>query len=235
MRLGIIAEIHANLPALEAALEAVRAQSVDQVLAIGDLVGYGPHPKQVLKKLDREGISCVPGAADERVAFSLPSEARQGVGDITIEWTRRQIGKPELSFLRSLRPRHKLKLSGGRFLAMHGLPDKPEFKVDLEAPLYELIDLLADLKVRWAVISGRHIPFHRSAGNGLVIDPGSVGLTLGGEPGADVLILDELADHTLQVRYIKVDYDFAQTIFDLAAWELPPVLADVIRQGRFPQ
>ncbi|MFX6622273.1 hypothetical protein ABTG47_20570, partial [Acinetobacter baumannii] len=63
--------------------------------------------------------------------------------------------------------------------------------------------------------------------------------TLGGEPGADVLLLEEDPEPqegypALKVRFLKVPYDFGQVLFDLAAWELPPVLSDVIRQGRFP-
>ncbi len=98
MRLGIIAEIHANLPALEVALEALRKEGVEQVLAVGDLVGYGPHPRQVIRKLDREGIPCVPGAADLRVAYALPSPPREGIAETTIIWTREQLALARCNF-----------------------------------------------------------------------------------------------------------------------------------------
>ncbi|MBM5569836.1 metallophosphoesterase family protein, partial [Klebsiella quasipneumoniae] len=90
------------------------------------------------------------------------------------------------------------------------------------------------LRTRWGVFAGRHIPFYRRVGDGLLIDPGSVGLTLGGEPGADVLILEEDLEGKLNIRFLKVPYDFGQVIFDLTAWELPPIVAEVIRLGRYP-
>jgi predicted phosphodiesterase len=236
MRLGIIAEIHANLPALEAALEALRKEGIDQVLAVGDLVGYGPHPRQVIRKLDREGIPCVPGAADLRAAYALPSPAREGIAETTIVWTREQLGARELHFLRNLRSRHRYDAPGGRLMAFHGSPEDPENKVDLnEAHPAEILKMLDSIRSRYAVVAGKHIPFRRVVHKGVVFDPGSVGLSLGGEPGADVLILEDDVHGEIHHRFLKLSYDYGQITFDLAAWELPEVLAEVVRQGRFPK
>lgn len=236
MRLGIIAEIHANLPALEAALEALRKEGIDQVLAVGDLVGYGPHPRQVIRKLDREGIPCVPGAADLRAAYALPSPAREGIAETTILWTREQLGARELHFLRNLRSRHRYEAPGGRLMAFHGSPEDPENKVDLnEAHPAEILKMLERIRSRYAVVAGKHIPFRRVVHKGVVFDPGSVGLSLGGEPGADVLILEDDVHGEIHHRFLKLSYDYGQITFDLAAWELPEVLAEVVRQGRFPK
>ncbi len=235
MRLGIIAEIHANLPALEVALEALRKEGVSQIWAIGDIVGYGPHPRQVIRKLDREGIPCVPGAADLRVAYALPAKAREGIAEATILWTRDQLGTREMSFLRNLRSRHRLDLGGGRLMAFHGSPEDPEAKIDLESHPADILKMLEGLRARYAVVAGRHIPFRRAVHKSVIYDPGSVGLSLGGEPGADVLILEEDLKGELQHHFLKLPYDYGQVAFDLAAWELPEVLAEVVRQGRFPQ
>jgi predicted phosphodiesterase len=236
MRLGIIAEIHANLPALEVALEALRKEGVEQVLAVGDLVGYGPHPRQVIRKLDREGIPCVPGAADLRVAYALPSPPREGIAETTIIWTREQLGTREMQFLRNLRSRHRYETPGGRLMAFHGSPEDPEHKIDLnEAHPQEILKMLESIRARYAVVAGKHIPFRRAVHKGVVFDPGSVGLSLGGEPGADVLILEDDVHGDVLHRFLKLPYDYGQVTFDLAAWELPEVLAEVVRQGRFPQ
>ncbi len=236
MRLGIIAEIHANLPALEAALEALRKEGVEQVLAVGDLVGYGPHPRQVIRRLDREGIPCVPGAADLRVAYALPAPPREGIAETTIAWTREQLGQRELHFLRNLRSRHRYDTPGGRLMAFHGSPEDPENKIDLnEAHPQEILRMLESIRSRYAVVAGKHIPFRRAVHMGVVFDPGSVGLSLGGEPGADVLILEDDIHGEVLHRFLKLPYDYGQVTFDLAAWELPEVLAEVVRQGRFPQ
>lgn len=234
MRIGILADIHANFPALEASIEALRRESVDQIVAIGDLLGYGPHPRQTLHRLEKEGIPCVLGSADTRLAFGLPLGKRQGIGDKTLEWTKDQLGEREIKFLRKLSSRYRLELSSGRLLAFHGTPTDPDERLELDGPFASLMHLLEQHRCRYMIASGQHVAFERNLGRGLIIDPGSVGLTLGGEPGADVLLLTDEANG-LHSRFMKVPYDFGEIIFDLQAWELPPVLSEVIKNGRFPK
>ncbi|WP_244362082.1 metallophosphoesterase family protein [Thermus brockianus] len=93
MRLGVLSDIHANLPALEAALEALRAEGVDEVLVLGDLVGYGPHPRQVVRRLMEEGLPAIAGAWDLRVAYPVDRALPEGLGKATLEWTRAQLGE----------------------------------------------------------------------------------------------------------------------------------------------
>lgn len=112
MRLGVLSDLHANLPALEAALEALRAEGVDEVLVLGDLVGYGPHPRQVIHRIWEEGLAAIAGAWDLRVAYPLPGPLPEGVGKATLEWTRAQLGEKELAYLRSLRLSHRKSYGG---------------------------------------------------------------------------------------------------------------------------
>ncbi|WP_243027753.1 metallophosphoesterase family protein [Thermus albus] len=232
MRLGVISDIHANLPALEAALEALRHQGVDEVLVLGDLVGYGPHPKQVIRRLIKEGLSAIAGAWDLRVAYPLPEALPEGVGKATLEWTRSQLSERELNYLRSLRLSHRKTYGGNRLVAFHGTPGNPEEPLDLLGPAAELLPHLERYGARILLLGGRHLPLSRRLGTGLVADPGSVGLSLSGEPGADAMVLDTEA---LEVRSLKVPYDLGPLIFDLRAWELPPILERVYRTGRFPK
>lgn len=232
MRLGVLSDLHANLPALEAALEALRREGVDEVLILGDLVGYGPHPRQVIQRLWAEGLTALAGAWDLRVAYPLPGEAPEGVGRATLAWTRAQLSDKELRYLRSLRFSHRRNLEGGRLVAFHGTPGKPEEPPDLLGPANELLPLLERYGARIALLGGRHLPLARRVGLGLLVDPGSTGLSLSGEPGADALVLDT---EGLEVRFLKVPYDLGPLIFDLRAWGLPPVLEKVYRTGRFPQ
>lgn len=232
MRLGVLSDIHANLPALEAALEALRQESVDEVLVLGDVVAYGPHPKQVIARLWKEGLPVIAGAWDLRVAYPLPGTLPEGVGKATLEWTRSQLSERELAYLRSLRLSHRRNLEEGRLVAFHGSPGRPEERLDLLGPANELLGVMERYGARVLFLGGRHLPLARRVGRGLVADPGSVGLSLSGEPGADVMVLDTL---TLEVRLLKVPYDLGPLLFDLRAWGLPPVLEKVYRTGRFPE
>lgn len=232
MRLGVLSDLHANLPALEAALEALRTEGVDEVLVLGDLVGYGPHPRQVLQRLWKEGLPAIAGAWDLRVAYPLPGTLPEGVGQATLAWTRAQLSEKELNYLRSLRLSHRRTYGQRRLVAFHGKPGHPEESLDLLGPAKDFFPLLERYGAQILLLGGRHLPLARRVGMGLLADPGSVGLSLSGEHGADVLVLDT---ESLEARFLKVPYDLSPLLFDLRAWGLPPVLEKVYRTGRFPK
>ena len=85
MRLAILADIHANLPALEAVLRDVAGRGVEGVLHLGDLVGYGPHPDAVVARVREQQIGGVVGNYD--LAVCHPDgyvEIRDRLKDIII-------------------------------------------------------------------------------------------------------------------------------------------------------
>ena len=66
-----------------------------------------------------------------------------------------------------------------------------------------------------------------------MVNPGSVGLSLNGEPGADYAILT-IDESGVSIAMDKVEYDFAAVAFDIVAWGLPSMVADAIQMGRMP-
>lgn len=70
MRLAIISDIHANLPALEAVLHDIAAQpGIDRVYCLGDLVGYAPFPNEVIARIRALGIPTIMGNYDDGTGF----------------------------------------------------------------------------------------------------------------------------------------------------------------------
>jgi len=231
MRLGVISDVHANLPALEAALEFLEGAQVDRVICLGDLIGYGPHPNEVIKRIRTARIDCVLGGTEIRVLFPTPTGLLSPENEAAMAWTRDQLTATSRAFLGSLPPAIKFITPYGKARAFHGRPDDPEAKFPLYDPEPTLVRELARTKAAVVLTGGRHVPFYRRVGSHFLLDPGSVGLTLGGEPGADVAILTIQPDG-VHPRFYKVPYDFAQTAFDVEAWGLPHAIAEVIRTGR---
>ena len=117
MRYGVIADIHANLAALETCLNALQKIGVDRVLCLGDLVGYGPQPNEVVATIIESEIPCVAGNHD-RVAAGLDDIDLCGSSaKPTLEWTRDVVADDVRAALRELPAR--LELEGG-VLAAHG-------------------------------------------------------------------------------------------------------------------
>lgn len=233
MRIGILSDIHANLPALAAALSWLSKQQLDHIIAVGDIMGYGPHPKPVIRMLQRFGVQCIGGGADMRVAFRMLSSApRSRISDMTLRWTIEQLEEPELGFLKSLRYRYHTPLSKGQLIAFHGTPEDPEVKIDLELPAPDLLPLFERFDAACVVASGSHLPFQRRLGERLLIDPGSVGLSLGGVPGADVAVLVD-TPQGVSVEFKKLPYDTEWVAQDMALLGFPPPLIEAVRQGTF--
>lgn len=236
MILGVISDVHANVVALEAVLRALRGQGAKRILCLGDLVGYGPSPNETIDLLRSEGVMCTLGAADERIAFDFArgNLPREGVADLTLEWTRSVIEHRNVEFLRNLPVQHRMLSKAGRLRFFHGTPRTPSERLSFSQGSDSLHKLLERYRCRLLAAGGTHVPYYRKLAAGAVLNPGSVGLSLNGEPGADYAVLRADEDG-LEVTMDKVDYDYGAVAFDIVAWGLPQVVADAIQQGRMPE
>ena len=67
MKIAVISDIHGNLYALMKVLEDIEDEKVDTIICLGDLVGYGPHPNEVIAIIRRKNIICLKGNYDASV------------------------------------------------------------------------------------------------------------------------------------------------------------------------
>lgn len=232
MRLAFISDLHGNIHALTAVKRFLAENPVSQVIVVGDMVGYGASPGPVIDFVRREGWPVALGSSDMRVAMELGERAdRRGVAEQVLSWSRTMLSPDQMDFLRRLPPGGRLTTPIGRVRFFHGSPHDPERRGDLMAHERDLEILAEELASRVVVVAGTHVPFVRVIGETTFVDPGSVGLSLNHEPGADVAIVD-CGGRKPKVTLHKVSYDYASSAFDIMAWNLPPVIADVIRTGR---
>jgi predicted phosphodiesterase len=121
MRLGVISDVHANLQALETSLDFLRA-NVDRIVCLGDLVGYGPQPNEVVARVAELEISTVMGNHDLVAAGIDPLEKAGDNARATLEWTHGELSDASRAFLRDLPPTLEI---DGEILAAHGAIDDP--------------------------------------------------------------------------------------------------------------
>lgn len=176
-RLAVFGDIHANLEALDAVLEAIAAAGITNALITGDIVLRGLQPEKCVKRVRRTGWPCVEGNTDRRVVGKKvkpkthPRDMRPG----TRTWTKTMLSSESLEWLDSLPAVVETSLGPHRVVAVHGDQTVPPGLVDHEATDKELLATMDALGADVLVTAHTHSPMLRWVEGRLVVNPGSVG------------------------------------------------------------
>lgn len=236
MLLGIVADVHANLAALEVTLAALQEAQVDHYLSLGDVVGYGPDPGACLDRLRRLPIDHIQGNHEARL-LDLPTGRFNVVAEAAIQYTKETVNGEVLEFLRALPEQTKV---GEDVLAVHGsMFDRDEYILSLQqmkvvlANLDEWLCLCGHTHQQY-MFDGEELtmgPLVRKLDRGrrYLINPGSVGQPRDGDPRAAYAILDLETD---ELRLERAEYDVDLTAQRIQAAGLPDYLAERLWVGR---
>ena len=196
MRLGLIADIHGDIRALETTLSRLEQLAVDQIVCLGDLVGYGSEPDAVVAQLRDRGIPCIRGNHDRWVI-----ERRQMLG--LRGWKAADLRDDTRDFLGRLPASRRLECEGRIIELHHGSPAGDTEYVTAYKPLPPSIEQFWDQSDAGVLVLGHtHIPMIDRGARGMVINPGS----LLGVPGVQtsysfaVLDVPSLAVRIYEVR-----------------------------------
>jgi putative phosphoesterase len=227
-RVAVITDIHANLPALEASLEAIYTSSVDRVYCGGDLVGYGPNPNAVCSLVERRDIPTIYGNYDYAIARDLTDcgcayvdRHDRELGQRSIDWTLSHTDKEAKEFMRGLPFDLRFGLGKQRVRLVHGSPRKVNEYLFEDKPqrTFERIAALADCDV--LVFGHTHKPWIRSYGGVLFVNCGSVGKPKDGDSRAAFALLEADAQGIVSGSIERVSYDAEAVAREVAAVGLP--------------
>ncbi|RWR20550.1 metallophosphoesterase [Agrococcus lahaulensis] len=234
-RIAIVSDMHGNLGAFEAVLADARERGADAVWCGGDLVGKGPRGRAVVE-LAREACDVVVrGNWDEAVAD--PSAAPWSAP----EWYRDEVGPEGVAWLGALPFHHDAQLAGHRVRLFHASSTSVHHRVrwgaddatfdamfratDATGPVGDAdVVVYGDLHDQWLdVRRGRRL-----------LNTGSAGNALDGDPSAAYVLLDDDGPGRLSVRFVRVPYDVEAEI-DVARDMRSPFLEHWIEQLRTGQ
>src|SRR5213083_2260122 len=108
MRVAVVSDIHSNLHALEAVLTAIDAEPPDELWCLGDLVGYGPRPNEVIEIVRRRAGVCLVGNHDLGVLGRLDLEEFTPEAETVARWTQTVLLDEHRSYLEGLSPAAKV-------------------------------------------------------------------------------------------------------------------------------
>jgi putative phosphoesterase len=232
-RVAVITDIHGNLPALEASLEAIDTIGVDSLYCGGDLVGYGPHPNEVCRLIEERAIPTIYGNYDYAIGRDLEdcgcayvTQHDRELGQQSVAWTLAHTDRRSKDFMRGLPFDLRFELGELWVRLVHGSPRKVNEYLfeDKPARTFERIAAGADCDV--LVFGHTHKPWIHEYGGVQFVNCGSVGKPKDGDPRAAfaVLELDEAAQVRASIE--RVPYDAESVARELAAAGLPGEYAE---------
>lgn len=240
MRYALISDVHANLPALEAVLADIGARAdVAATYHLGDLVGYGAWPNEVVELLATANIPGVAGNYDSTIATDYKhcgckseSPRQEELSRISYQWTRSRVSRRVRSLLAGLPFRIDIRPLGGHVAGptvtlVHATPTNNLVYVTEDRPDAFLAKMArqAGLEAGDVLCFGHtHRPWHREVDGVHFVNTGSVGRPKDGDWRAGYVLLGVGAG-AVDVEVVRVEYDVESAARAVIAAGLPEDLA----------
>ncbi len=240
MRYGIFADIHGNLEAYEAVVDALNKERVDQLFCLGDIVGYGADPRACIAKTKELGCKIVAGNHDYAVVDKVNVDFFNTFAREAALWTRAALTPGECDFLRNLR----LVDNVDGITLVHATPHYPE--------LFEYIQTSFDAHLGFEMMTNQlcfvghsHVPvtffqkkaviyamdskINIDAKTKTMVNVGSVGQPRDENPHAAYAVYDSEAQ---AVNIKRTPYDIEKANAKIVKAGLPEILGERLRYGR---
>lgn len=240
MKYAIIADIHGNLEAFQTVLEDIKTQNVNQIVCLGDVVGYNANPKECLQIVRDMNIPCVKGNHDEYCSSEDALEGFNPHAAEAVHWTRNQLTTDDRQWLRDL----KYSRMVGNFTIVHATLDAPQrwgyvfdklaaaasfpyqnTQVCFFGHTHVPVAFMRDSVVR----GGTYSKFKIDLSKKYFVNVGAVGQPRDNNPKSAYVVFDTDAG-TIELR--RLDYDIPTTQEKIRAAGLPERLAERLEFGR---
>lgn len=216
-------DIHANLPALRAVIDDVARIGADALYCVGDVVGRGPHPNEVVDELRRLEIPTVQGNWDEAIGMDREQTGAawatgesEGEGNASMRWSAEALTEENKAWLRQLPQTMRLTLDGRSVFLFHGSPLKASEYLWASRPSRVLARIASDEADDLFCFGHTHEAFHRVVGQAHFVACGSVGCGTDGDARARYAVI-YIGEPDIAVGFRSVDYDHVAVVRDMAA------------------
>ena len=240
MKYGILGDIHGNLEALDAVLEEMDQNGVEKHISVGDLVGYGANPCEVIERIHQIGATVVAGNHDFAAVEKLNIDFFNTYARESALWTRKTLAEEDKKFIRGL----KLVEKEANFTVVHSTLYSPE--------LFEYIQTSYDAHLAFeqqgsplAFMGHSHVPVNFFKRKNVsfnmetevpiddsirtMINVGSIGQPRDENPDSVCVIYDS---EEKVVRVTRTRYDIEKAARKIVTAGLPEILAERLKYGR---
>jgi putative phosphoesterase len=229
MRYAVISDIHSNFEALTKVMEDIRRRRVDEIICLGDVVGYGANPDEVAEVIRGEVKYVVKGNHDDALHDEETYSMINPYARAAIDYGREVLSAENSDWLKNLPLTHKL----DGVLLVHSSPTDPHDWKYVLSEADARVELSA-FEERMCLIGHTHVPvvFKQKIGDSKVrelINVGSIGQPRDGDNRASYGIIDT-SDFTYE--NFRIEYDYQMAGNKIIAAGLPPFLAERLQRGR---
>lgn len=254
MKLAVMSCIHGNIEALDAVLLDIDQQRVDQIYCLGDLVGYGPYPNEVVERIRSLDIPTCQGCWDEDIVEGLnacecsyPSQLAEKRGRLAHEWTNQVIHADVRDYLATLPMTQQL----GDLCFVHGSPNSQHEYLLPSMDGFAALERVLSAGAEVLFCGHTHVPYVRELADvqlavtvqqpgqadalhqfttpvKRIVNAGSVGEPRHGRPNATYVLYDT---ETTQVTLRELPYDYHKTCAAIVDRGLPAVFAWRLARG----
>lgn len=255
MKIALFSDIHANLPALEAFFAEVDSRQPDMIYCLGDLVGYNIWPNEVIDEVRKRNIPTIAGNYDfgigrmsDECGCAYKTDTEKDMGKISISYTNSLMKPEQRAYLRTL-PAHikvefQLNEDKLNLLLVHGSPRKINEYLFEDREEKSMIRIMEQADADIMCFGHTHKPYHRVMNSGIdgnnhfrhAINIGSIGKPKDGNPQGGYVMLtlhnsSILDQESIQVEFIRFDYDIEKAAKAVEESPLPNEYADMLRRG----
>lgn len=229
MKAAVISDIHANLDALDCVI--AHLSSYDEIICLGDIVGYGPQPNEVVETLhDLQPDIVLMGNHDNAVVTGNVSGFSSNAAE-AVRWTRLKIKKENLEYLSNLKPFATTRFEETAIALFHGSPKDPLNEYVFPGISNNLVRrLIHDAGSNVVLLGHTHMPMVYSTAEGLVANPGSVGQPRDGDPRACHAIM-QITDGQIAFKIKRTEYEIELVARKIEEAGLPRFLAERLYIG----
>jgi predicted phosphodiesterase len=243
MKYAIISDIHSNLEALNAVLDSINTQKVNQIICLGDVVGYGPNPTECIQTLRKLNAVVIGGNHDLAVTGRISYNDWRIEARKVFEWTDKVLSDDDFNWLEALPRRYY----APTFEACHGTPRSPIYEymedslIALENVKYVRSNIIftghTHYPAMFQVCKDNHLKtikigkekLHLKTGDKLFVNPGSVGQPRDYDKRASYMTFDSITKH---IALLRVNYPFRLTQIKMRRMNFPEMLIERLQFGR---
>ncbi len=244
MRFAFISDIHANLEALEAVLNDIKGQNIDEIICLGDIVGYGANPNECMELVKNHCPETLLGNHDAAAVELLSTQHFNIHAKIAIEWTEQNLKKENCNYLSSL----PLKTTKESMTLVHATPYEPNMwyyitsleeaafnfqffdtKICLVGHTHIPIIIILDNDKELYVHQDTYVNMEKLEGARFLINVGSVGQPRDRNPKSCYGILDTFKK---EFFYRRISYNIDKAQSKMKKIKMPDFLITRLEEGR---